>query len=417
MRRILLFLSTAVLLSTMLFSSCIRDIEDEGIYVTTRCYGTLYDQQTMQPIPGIMVVSTDGRKIEEKVYSDTNGTFSINITVEQLRRGCYISVLPDSLYQILDINLDRMPLGVESYNLGSIWIEGPSEPFVSTDDVVDITATSAHCLGTILEDGYSTITEKGFVYDVVQYPTVDNRKVVVETGDHSFEADLSLQPNTTYYVRAYARNGLGLSYGNQVEFTTPNGLPGVVTSGITQITSTTAVCSASVNINDLFPNTYRGVCWSTSPNPDINNTHVNEGYGSGEYACTLTGLQPGTVYYVRAYAGNSQGIAYGGQLSFTTLNGLPIVSTSSVSNITATTATAGGSVSDDGGFSVTQRGVCFGTSPYPTVSDMHTTDGTGTGSFVSYLSGLTSGTTYYYRAYATNAIGTVYGEQSVFVTH
>jgi hypothetical protein len=48
---------------------------------------------------------------------------------------------------------------------------------------------------------------------------------------------------------------------------------------------------------------------------------------------------------------------------------------------------------------------------------MHTTDGAGTGTFVSYLSGLTPGTTYYYRAYATNAIGTVYGEQSVFVTH
>ena len=417
MRRILLILFTVVLITISLFSSCIKNIEDEGIYVSTRCYGTLLDQKTMQPIPDLMVVSTDGKKIEEKVYSDSNGFFSINISVEQLHRGCYISVLPDSLYQIQDINLSEMPLGLESYDLGTFWIEGPSEPFISTDNVTDITVNSAHCYGTILEDGYSTITERGFVYDVVQYPTVENRKVVIETAEFSFDAVLSLQPNTTYYVRAYARNGLGLSYGNQIEFTTLSGLPNVTTNGISLISSTTAVCSASIIVNDLFPDTYRGVCWSTSPNPDVNNTHTNEGYGSGDYNCTLTNLQPGTTYYVRAYGGNSQGVAYGGQLTFTTLNGLPTVSTTPVNNITATTATAGGDVSDDNGFPVTQRGVCFSTSPYPQITDMHTTDGTGLGSYVSYLSGLTSGTTYYYRAYATNAIGTVYGEQSVFVTH
>lgn len=417
MRRISCFFVTVILLLTTIFSSCIKNIEDEGIYVSTRCFGTLIDINTMQPIPDIMIVSTDGTKIEDKVYSDSNGFFSIDITVEQLKRGCYISVLPDSLFQMHDISLDEMPLGKESYDLGTIWIEGPSEPFVTTDDVNDITATSAHCYGTIQEDGYSAITERGFVYDVVQYPTLENRKVVIETGELSFNAVLSLQPNTTYYVRAYARNGLGLSYGNQIEFTTQNGLPVVATSGITRITATTAVCSANIIVNELFPDTYRGVCWSTSPNPDINNTHVNEGYGEGNFSCTLTNLLPNTTYYVRAYGGNSQGVAYGGQLTFTTLNGLPTVTTAPVDNITATTATAGGNVSDDNGFPVTQRGVCFSTSPYPQITDMHTTDGTGTGSFISYLSGLTPGTAYYYRAYATNAIGTVYGEQSVFVTH
>lgn len=417
MRRFLLILFPAVLMFTSIFTSCIKNLEDEGIYVTTRCYGIVYDQQTMQPIPGIMIASTDGKKIEEKVYTQDDGSFSINISLEQLHRGCYLSVLPDSLYQTLDIKLDGMPLGLQNYDLGSIVIEGPSEPIIYTDNVTDITINSAHCYGEILEDGHSAITERGFVYAEVQYPTVEDNKVVVETANKTFDAILSLKPNTTYYVRAFARNGLGLSYGDQIEFSTLSGLPEVTTNGVYNITSTTAVCAANVNGNDMFPDTYRGVCWSTMPDPDINNTHTLEGYGSGNYNCTLTNLQPGTSYYVRAYAGNSIGVAYGEQIIFTTLDGLPTVSTTTVTNISTTTATAGGRVSNDGGFTVTQRGVCFSTSPYPQVTDMHTTDGAGTGTFVSYLSGLTPGTTYYYRAYATNAIGTVYGEQSVFVTH
>ena len=130
MRRFLLILFPAVLMFTSLFTSCIKNLEDEGIYVTTRCYGIVYDQQTMQPIPGIMIASTDGKKIEEKVYTQDDGSFSINISLEQLHRGCYLSVLPDSLYQTLDIKLDGMPLGLQNYDLGSIVIEGPFEPII-----------------------------------------------------------------------------------------------------------------------------------------------------------------------------------------------------------------------------------------------------------------------------------------------
>ena len=279
MRRFLLILFPAVLMFTSLFTSCIKNLEDEGIYVTTRCYGIVYDQQTMQPIPGIMIASTDGKKIEEKVYTQDDGSFSINISLEQLHRGCYLSVLPDSLYQTLDIKLDGMPLGLQNYDLGSIVIEGPSEPIIYTDNVTDITINSAHCYGEILEDGHSAITERGFVYAEVQYPTVEDNKVVVETTNKTFDAILSLKPNTTYYVRAFARNGLGLSYGDQIEFSTLSGLPEVTTNGVYNITSTTAVCAANVNGNDMFPDTYRGVCWSTMPDPDINNTHTLEGYG------------------------------------------------------------------------------------------------------------------------------------------
>lgn len=89
----------------------------------------------------------------------------------------------------------------------------------------------------------------------------------------------------------------------------------------------------------------------------------------------------------------------------------PIVTTNDVSSITQTGASCGGNVTSDGGFSVTARGVCWSTSQNPTTSDSKTTDGTGTGSFTSSITGLTHNTTYYVRAYATNEKGTAYGSQ------
>ncbi len=122
------------------------------------------------------------------------------------------------------------------------------------------------------------------------------------------------------------------------------------------------------------------------------------------------------TYYLRAFATNSVGTAYGNQVSFTTLQiTLPTVTTSPVTNITATTATSGGNVTDDGGATVTARGVCWSTSQNPTISDFHTIDGSGTGIFVSQMTGLLLVTNYYVRAYATNSVGTAYGDQLSFI--
>ena len=101
----------------------------------------------------------------------------------------------------------------------------------------------------------------------------------------------------------------------------------------------------------------------------------------------------------------------------TTLDGLPNVSTHQVSNVGSTTATAGGHVSADGVLPITNRGICYSTTPDPTTSGLHTNDGVGLGSFVSQMTGLSTHTTYYVRAYTTNSAGSVYGEQRTFVTN
>jgi uncharacterized protein (TIGR02145 family) len=95
---------------------------------------------------------------------------------------------------------------------------------------------------------------------------------------------------------------------------------------------------------------------------------------------------------------------------------LPTIITDNVSGITPTSAVSGGNVTNNGGEEVTARGVCLSTNPNPTTADKITTDGSGNGSFISNITGLSDGTTYYIRAYATNSGGTSYGEEFSFIT-
>ena len=194
--------------------------------------------------------------------------------------------------------------------------------------------------------------------------------------------------------------------------------PTVSTSPVTDITQTTATSGGNVISDGGATVTARGVCWSTSPNPDITGNHTTDGSGAGNFVSYLTGLTPNNLYYIRAYATNSVGTGYGNELQFSTLPNatLPVVTTSPVTDIAQNTATSGGIVTSDGGATVTARGVCWSTSSGPTTSGNHTTDGSGTGSFVSYLTGLTPNTLYYVRAYATNNVGTAYGNEVSFTT-
>jgi len=164
--------------------------------------------------------------------------------------------------------------------------------------------------------------------------------------------------------------------------------------------------------------TERGVVYHTAPNPTVDNPKVvfQGTTESATFTVTLTGLTRVTRYFARAYAITEAGVIYGRQFEFRTLAVLPTVTTTAVSAITGTTAQSGGNVTDDGGVPVTERGVVFSTTPNPTLASTKIVGGVGSGSFVSALTGLRGLTTYFVRAYATNSVGTAYGEQRQFTT-
>jgi photosystem II stability/assembly factor-like uncharacterized protein len=291
---------------------------------------------------------------------------------------------------------------------------------VTTTVVTDITTNSATSGGNVTNEGSVAVTERGIVWSTSANPTISDTKVIDgSTGIGTFTSSITgLSESTTYYVRAYATNSTGTAYGVDKEFTTSSGLATVTTTVVTDVTTNSATSGGNITNEGSSTVTERGIVWSTSANPTISDTKVIDGStGTGTFTSSITGLSESTTYYVRAYATNSTGTAYGVDKEFTTSSGLATVTTTVVTDITTNSATSGGNVTNEGSSAVTERGIVWSTSVNPTISDTKVIDGsTGIGTFTSSITGLSESTTYYVRSYAINTQGTAYGADEEFTT-
>ncbi len=191
-----------------------------------------------------------------------------------------------------------------------------------------ITHNSAECIAEITSDGGSAVTVRGFVWareDVEPNPTLDNNEGSIEAGSGTgtFTATISLaSAKTFYYVRPYATNSAGTSYGTGWRFETKEGPPAVTTGDVTGITAHTAVCPITITDDGGAATLTKGVVWSTTPNPDHQN---NEGFFQYDtwdtgmsFDVPVTALKENTTYYAKAFVINNTGIGYGAEKTFTT---------------------------------------------------------------------------------------------------
>jgi hypothetical protein len=204
--------------------------------------------------------------------------------------------------------------------------------------------------------------------------------------------------------------------------------PQLVTSTKSSITTSSATVGGNITSDGLSSVTASGVVIGTSASPTIGDPGVIDSVttpniGSGVFSFNVTGLSLSTTYFYRAYATNSIGTSYGADSSFTTnaANVLPTVLTTAVTNLTVSSATVNANITSNGGDAVTASGIVYGTSPNPTIGDPGVVDSTTTplvslGTFSINPAGLTHTTKYYYRAYATNTVGTAYSVQDSFTT-
>lgn len=253
--------------------------------------------------------------------SRTTGTFTKteNITVSVDRSS--LSEGDHSGYLTLTVGDERITIPVRMN------IPSKEKPVVSIQIVDEITYNSARFKGGIVSIGSSKVTKHGFCWSTSEEPTI-NSMGVCNLGDSEKAKDIiyiatSLEPNTTYYVRAYAENPEGISYSNQMKFQTKGTpqLADVATGDVSNIQATQAQVSGNVlNLGNTESLSQYGHVWSTMPNPTTSDYKTQHGTTSntGSYTSTLTGLSPSTTYYVRAYVTNSVGTAYGEQKTFRT---------------------------------------------------------------------------------------------------
>lgn len=340
------------------------------------------------------------------------------------------------------------PTAVQSYN-GDIAVAGGgvatavnaaasgaginTAPTVTSGAASAITTTGATVAGNVSSIGCSALTAYGIEYSTTAGFANGTGTAAASSnisgGD--FSADLSgLTPSTTYYYHAYATNGAGTVYGAEQSFTTATPVP-VLSAG-----TLTAFGNICINTS-AGPNSFT-ITGSNLTSADVTVAAL-AGFSysttaGGTYTSTLTLTQPGGSFSqevfvkfdptaVQSYSGD---IAVGGggasainvAASGAGVNTAPAVTSGAASSITMTTATVAGTITDNGCTAVTAYGIEYSTT-------QGFANGTGTavaasnisgGNFSSDLTGLASGVTYYYHAYATNTGGTSYGAEQSFTT-
>ena len=194
-----------------------------------------------------------------------------------------------------------------------------SLPTVTIDDYSNVSSTSFAVTATVSEQGASAVIVRGICWNTSPSPVMDNNHESCGEGIGSFSRTITnLATNTKYYVRAYAVNGHGVAYSNEVTITLESEMtvPTVVTKDVVSILDNMATGGGNVVEDGGSEVTERGICWSTSHNPTVDDMNLTSGSGMGVFSCQMTDLEQDVTYYVRAYAVNAMGMAYGNEVSF-----------------------------------------------------------------------------------------------------
>jgi hypothetical protein len=239
------------------------------------------------------------------------------------------------------------------------------------------------------------------------YSTVRSREVTVtHNSDGTKNCYIGWSGNTGTSLGSF-------DFGTTVSLDTITQASAVTTNSATSVTSNSATANGNVTTAGIPANTDRGIYWGTSSSSQPYKISTGSG-GTGAFTVSMTSLSPNTTYYYKAYSYNSShGYSYGSVVSFTTLAVAPTLTTSAMSNIYSTKATANASITNIYGANATRRGFCYmtGTSGDPTTSNnvVYEDGSFGTGSYSKVITGLSPSTNYRVRPYAVNSAGTGYG--------
>lgn len=278
--------------------------------------------------------------------------------------------------------------------------------------------------GNVLSDGGATITKRGIVWDTIPLATILRKigQTDDKWGSGTFSSTMTgLKISTTYFVRAYAQNSIGVTYGNEGTFSTSD-FAKVLTLPLVPVNDYTFIAGGNVLSDGGASITKRGIVFSKIPGAavDVKLGRIGLiyiGSGLGQYTTQIDGFLPDSTYYLRAFAINDAGTVYGEELSFTIYNG-PTIQTKPIKDITEKSANSGGIIANGGTLDVSARGVVWSLFPTPTLlsNTGKTNDGTGKGDFNSEMKPLLPESYYYVRAYSNynNVIG--YGQEFTFWT-
>ena len=191
-------------------------------------------------------------------------------------------------------------------------------PKLTTSEATEITDVSATVTGTITPPTCDeTVTSQGFVYGESELPTVDDTKII-KSGNIISASLTNLEQNKVYFIRTFFENPTGVYYGNEISFTTIVGDALVQTISISNVSFNSAYVLGKVISNGGGSIISKGFCFTTKPNPTVDDQIVEGVDDNNQFNSTLNNLTPNTQYYLKAYAENESGVFYGEEMVFKT---------------------------------------------------------------------------------------------------
>jgi len=316
----------------------------------------------------------------------------------------------------------------KTFNLNPFLLPQLSTPVIELTYYDWITASDV-----IKDQGGAQVSEAGFVISTSPGPTINDIKVVSSTNFPLTNTTYNLWtqiPNLsvgkTYYIRAYAKNIVGVAYSGEKSFTTWNYILPVSAATTLMLLDATKI-QVSSRVTDLGGdrNVKYGFVYGTNPNPTMadkvwTDTKVTYLATWIDYNSIITNLTPNQVYHIRSFAQNALGLAYGPDLMATTTNLMvPVLDETTIVFEEFTWATVKSKLIKDGGSTILEAGFVYSTAPLPTIADqkavcvVNPADNT----ISSKLDPLQDNTVYYVRSYAINASGIAYGLVHSLQTH
>ena len=292
----------------------VTDVKVERTWYTANISGEYSYPQELESIKVYLSEKKDMSNASEYECTLTDKMFDVGI--KQLKSGV-------TYYYYIEYDNGYTKEKSEKDSFKTI-----ENPTVRTSSVESVTKNSAVVRCSVINnDSGNDIKERGICWGTQPNPSISGNHVKngsggTATGTVNYSVTLSnLKGGTTYYVRAYIKSEFGVIYGTDKYFTTDEDVvkASVTTDAVSNVTKNTAICGGNVTSDGGGTVTARGVCWSTSQTPTIDDYRTANGTGKGTFTAGISGLTPNTTYYVRAYATNEAGTSYGAQKSFTTL--------------------------------------------------------------------------------------------------
>jgi uncharacterized protein (TIGR02145 family) len=412
------YLKVILFIMFALLAACKKEEKKVPPSVDTASVDEIYN--TAARVGG-RVTSNGGAEITERgVYWGTSASPETKGTKLPVGTGT------GSFYETLSGLTSGMKYYVTAYAVNSIGTSFGNETFfttqinlptVETSAVTEYTSTTAKIGGSVINNGGFEVSQRGVYWGVKPNPRLTGTKLELGTGDGAFSRTVTgLSRSFTYYVIAYATNLKGTSWGSEINFSTQPEVARVITTTISNITGYSARIGGTISSDGGTAITEKGIYWGTSATPLTGGTKVAMGSGSGDFSDSLASLNPGTKYYIMAYAVNSIGASYGEIKSFTTLGNIPEVRNLAYTGLSATGITLKGLVSsnDLSTIVVFEYGTTttYGQTIVPAKSPVSGNNDT----VAVNITGLVPLTLYHSRIKATNDMGTVYSNDLTYTT-